>query len=187
VPFAVSSLRRFRFLGEAERYPEYGVAAVAVLAALASMGLGGGMRALLLVSYGASLIPVLGYSIVRQRWNAARASGPGMDRVATFLASLPPGATILPIPWFPAYVLAPRLEHRFLAGNDTRVWHRDYARIFARYPWPVTDLDYWRSRGAELALVDQAALREPDAPAYPLEELTSAYADDRFRVYRLGS
>ncbi|HEX6645519.1 MAG TPA: hypothetical protein VF037_12630 [Gemmatimonadales bacterium] len=185
VPFAVSSLRRFRFLGEAERYPEYAVAAVAVLAALALTDLEAGTRGLLLAIYAASLVPVLGYSIVRQRWNARRASGPGVERVVSFLASLPPGRTILPVPWFSAYILAPRLEHRFLAGNDTRVWYRDYEKIFATYPWPVTDLAYWRARGAELALVDQTALGDADAPVYPLEGLPTVHADERFRVVRL--
>ena len=184
-PFLLSSLRRFRFLGEAERYPEYGVPAVSVLAAAGLLALGEGERTALLVVYAVSLIPVFAYSLLRQRWNAQRARGPGMGDVTTFLKTLPRGRTILPIPWFSAYVLAPVLEHRFLAGNDTRVWHRDYERIFSSYPWPVTDLTYWRSRGAELALVDWRSLAEDDAPSYDLGGLPLLYEDVRFRVYRL--
>lgn len=186
VPFLLSSLRRFRFLGEAERYPEYAVPAVAVLAAAGLMALEGPQRTALLAFYTVTLIPVFAYSLVRQRWNARRATGPGTGDVAAFLQTLPEGRTILPIPWFSAYVLAPALEHRFLAGNDTRVWHRDYERIFASYPWPVSDLGYWRSRGADLALVEWPALADQDAPAYALERLPLLYEDARFRVYRMG-
>lgn len=185
VPFVVSSLRRFRYLGEAERYPEYAVPAVSVLAAAGLLGLGAGERTGLLALYAASLVPVFAYSLIRQRWNARRATGPGMDEVTGFLRALPDGRTILPIPWFSAYVLAPSLEHRFLAGNDTRVWHRDYERIFASYPWPVADLAYWRSRGADLALVEWRALVEDDAPSYDLRGLPLLYEDVRFRVYRM--
>jgi hypothetical protein len=184
-PFLLSSLRQFRYLGEAERYPEYAVPAVSVLAAAGLLAVGIAERTTLILVYAFSLIPVFAYSLIRQRWNARRATGPGLSEVTAFLSTLPAGRTILPIPWFSAYVLAPALEHRFLAGNDTRVWHRDYERIFASYPWPVSDLAYWRSRGAELALVEWRSLTEDDAPSYELRGLPLVHEDVRFRVYRL--
>ncbi len=185
LPFLLSSLRRFRFLGEAERYPEYAVPAVSILAASGLLTLGAADRTALLVFYGITLIPVFAYSLIRQRWNARRAAGPGVAGVTAFLQTLPDQRTILPIPWFSAFVLAPTLEHRFLAGNDTRVWHRDYERIFATYPWPVRDLGYWRSRGAQFALVEWPLLGEREAPPYDLAGLPLLYEDARFRVYHM--
>lgn len=186
VPFLASSFRRLRYLGEAERYPEYAIPAVSILAAAGLMGLDGRARVILLALYAIALVPVFAYSLMRQRWNARRANGPGLGPVTAYLRALPAGRTILPIPWFSAYVLAPALDHRFLAGNDTRVWHRDYERIFATYPWPVSDLGYWRSRGAELALVEWPALGDEDAPAYDLGGLPLVYEDARFRIYRMA-
>lgn len=185
-PFLVSSLRRFRYIGEAERYPEYGVAAVSVLAAVGALALPGPLPLLLLALYLASLLFPIAYSLSRQRWNAARANGPGLDGVLRYLRAQPAGSVVLPVPWFAAYVLAPELEHRFLAGNDTNVWYRDYERIFARYPWPTPDIAYWRARGAQLALVEWPLLdADVEAPAYDLGGMTVAYEDARFRVYQL--
>jgi len=187
VPFVLSSMRAFRFLGEAERYPEYAVAPVAALFALGALALPAPAGAVLIGAYVVSLVPPAAYSFARQRWNAARTNG-GVDALVGFLGTQPAGTVVLPVPWFAAYVLAPELDHRFLAGNDTIVWHRDYDRIFTHYPWPTPDLGYWRGRQAELMLVEWKLLAtDRTAPAYPVDALPVIYADDRFRIYRLGS
>ena len=187
VPFVLSSMRSLRFLGEAERYPEYAVAPVAVLFAVGALSLSAPAGVLLIAGYFLSLVPPAAYSYARQRWNASRTTG-GMDELLGFLETQPAGTVVLPVPWFAAYVLAPELDHRFLAGNDTIVWHRDYDRIFSRYPWPTPDLGYWRTRQAELMLVEWKLLAtDRTAPAYPVDTLPVIYSDDRFRIYRLRS
>jgi hypothetical protein len=184
VPFLVTSLRRMRFLGEAERYPEYAVAPVSVLAGTALIGLGAWWAAL---AYGLTLLPPFAYSLARQRWNNRRGAGPEMDQLATFLGTVDAGTIVVPVPWYTAYVLAPRLELRFLVSNDGSVWYRDYERLFTAYPWPVQDREDWRRRGARLVLLETPLL--PDAPAgfpaYDFSDLRLVFENPRFRVFSM--
>jgi hypothetical protein len=190
IPFVVSSVRRWRFLGEAERYPEYGISAVAVVAAIALASVPASARTLALVAYALLSAPSMIYSIARQRWNLRRAVwGPELDELIAFLRTEPGSAVILPIPWFAAYVLAPETEHRFLASNDGTVWQKAYDQMFAKYPWPATDIGWWRTRhGAELALVETALLGEAAEAGvvYDLAGLPVRFENGRFRVYALA-
>ena len=189
VPFAISSVRRWRFLGEAERYPEYAIAPIALLAAMALAGAAPAVRSAILTAYGLLTLPPLIYSAARQRWNAKRAQwGPELDELIAYLRTQPP-SVILPVPWLAAYVIAPEVEHRFLAGNDGTTWQKEYDRFFARYPWPTTDLAWWRERyGAQLAIVESGLIEDAAAVGvtYRLDGLPLRYANARFQVYGLA-
>ena len=63
-PFLLSSWKPFRFLGEAERYPEYGLAAVCVLAAIGTLRLPADLSTKLLVAYIGLTVPVLMYTFL---------------------------------------------------------------------------------------------------------------------------
>lgn len=187
VPFLVTSLRPIRFLGEAERYPEYAVAPVSVLAGTGLAALGTPAWWAVLI-YVVSLIPPFAYSLARQRWNNRRGAGPEMDDLTAFLRTVEAGSVVVPVPWYSAYVLAPRLELRFLVSNDGSVWYRDYERLFTAYPWPVPDRADWRRQGARLILVEVPLL--PDAPAgfppYDFSDLPLVFENARFRVFALA-
>jgi hypothetical protein len=188
VPFLVTSLRSVRFLGEAERYPEYAVAPVSVLAGTALAGAGWSAWWIAAI-YVALLVPAFAYSLARQRWNSRRGIGPEMDELTAFLRSIPEGTVVVPVPWYSAYVLAPQLELRFLVSNDGSVWYRDYDRIFTAYPWPVLDRTGWREGyGAGLVLVETPLLAEAPAgfPPYDFSDLPLVFENRRFQVFALG-
>lgn len=189
VPFLVTSLRSVRFLGEAERYPEYAVAPVSVLAGIALVARGPSAW-WVAAAYVVLLLPAFGYSLARQRWNSRRGVGPEMAELTTFLRGVPEGTVVVPVPWYSAYVLAPQLELRFLVSNDGSVWYRDYDRLFTAYPWPVLDRATWQERyGARLILVETPLLAE--APAgfapYDFSDLPLVFENPRFQVFALGS
>ena len=188
IPFLVTSLRSVRFLGEAERYPEYAVAPVSVLAGAALAGAGWSAWWIGVV-YVVLLVPAFAYSLARQRWNSRRGVGPEMRELTAFLRSIPEGTVVVPVPWYSAYVLAPQLELRFLVSNDGSVWYRDYDRIFTAYPWPVPDRAAWRERyGARLVLVETPLLTEAPAgfPPYDFSDLPLVFENPRFQVFALG-
>ncbi len=187
-PFVVTSLRSVRFLGEAERYPEYAVAAVSVLAGIGLLAPGID-RTTIVVVYALLQLPALAYSIARQRWNSRRGVGPEMQELRRFLATVPAASVVVPVPWYSAYVLAPELELRFLVSNDGSVWYRDYDRIFTAYPWPVPDREAWRrEHGARFVLVETPLLPSapPGAPPYALDDLPVLFENARFTVYDLN-
>jgi hypothetical protein len=187
-PFVVTSVRSMRFLGEAERYPEYAVAAVSVLAGIALMAPRVD-RPAVVAAYALLQLPALGYSFMRQRWSSRRGVGPEMGELRRFLSTVPPASVVVPVPWYSAYVLAPDLELRFLASNDASVWYRDYDRIFTAYPWPVPDREAWRrTHGASLVLVETPLLKDAPsgAPPYQFADLPVLFENARFRVYALN-
>jgi hypothetical protein len=184
VPFLVSSLRDFRFLGEAERYPEYGLAPVAILAAGGLLGVDAPLRGWLLAGYALTLVPVIGYTVSRLWWNSRLLDGESLDGLTAYLRTLPAGSVIISLPWHLTFQVTMDLEHRYVAALDAARWCRDYDRIFAQYPWIATDLPRWRREfNAEFVVVDWQAL-EKSGVAYPLETLQLAFQNARFRVYR---
>lgn len=190
VIFALTSFRGFRFFGEAERYPEYAVPAAAILAAIAVLQAPGSTGRMVLLFYGLTLIPSLGYGVARRLWNRSRTPATTHDGLIAYLGSRPTarGEVVLALPWHAAFAIAPHLEQHFLVGNDGRFWAERYDDIFVRYPWPTTDLDWWKVRhGARLALVERALLDhdQEQAPIYQLDARTMCYEDERFTVYEL--
>ena len=181
-PFLVTSLKRFRFLGEAERYPEYGIAAVAVLAGMGLAGLPSNISIPLAVVYGMSLIPSLGYTAVRLWWNSRRVGADALGELAGFLHARPHPSTILSLPWHPLMQLLPQLEHRHLIASDGIVWYRRYDEIFASYPWPVANLDGWRMKGADLVVIDWPRAAA-EGMEYPVERLRLLFENSSYRVY----
>ncbi|HEU4799730.1 MAG TPA: hypothetical protein VFS94_03805 [Gemmatimonadales bacterium] len=183
-PFLLSSLRDFRFLGEAERYPEYGLAPVAVLAAAGLLAVPAALRWWLVAGYVLTLVPAFAYTVSRLRWNSRRLDGDALDALTAWLRTLPAGSVILSLPWHLAFQVMLDLDHRYVAGIDAARWCRDYDRIFTRYPWLITDLDQWRREyGADVVVVDWPAL-EKAGITYPLDALQLAFQNERFRAYR---
>ena len=186
-PFVLSSLRDFRFLGEAERYPEYGLAPVAVLGAAGLLGVPAPLRWWLLAGYGLSLVPAFAYTFSRLRWNSRRLDGDALDALTAWLRTLPAGSVILSLPWHLSFQVMLDVDHRYVAGIDAARWCRDYDRIFTRYPWLATDLQQWRrDYGAEVVVVDWPAL-EKAGIAYAFGALLLAFQNERFRAYRWPS
>jgi hypothetical protein len=187
-PFVLTSLRAWRFLGEAERYPEYAVPAAAVVAALVLAQVPGDTRLLLSGLYLASLALSLGYGVARRRFNSLRTPVGVHDGLVRFLRTRPRGEVTLAIPWHTAFAVAPVTEQRYLVGNDGGYWAREYDRMFVRYPWPVPDLDYWRERfGASLVVVEPGLIEAEQDPAllYDMTCRRPVWRDGRFEVYEL--
>lgn len=188
VPFLVTAQPRFLFLGEAERYLEYAVVPAAVLtatvAAIAPVWLG---IVCLLVWLGAGAAAV-GYVWLRLRHLGERA---GLAPLVEHLGTYPQGQRILPIPSVPlAFELAWRCEHRFLAAMDTLVWARAYDRLFVKYPWPSSDLDWWRTTHHATLVVVAKAWLEPARGCdwrYGLDRLDRRFDSTEFAVYQFPS
>ncbi len=188
VPFVLTSLRAWRFLGEAERYPEYAVPAAAIVAALVLAQVPADSRLLLSGLYLASLALSHGYGVARRRFNSVRTPVGVHDGLVRFLRTRPRGEVTLAIPWHTAFAVAPVTEQNYLVGNDGGYWAREYHRIFVRYPWPVPDLDYWRERfGASLVVIEPGLIEAEQDPTlrYDTAGRRPVWRDGRFEVYEL--
>ncbi len=184
VPFLVTSLRHFRFLGEAERYPEYAIVPAALLGAAGAMTLPSGPQRLVLSIYVITVLLAGAYTIARLRWNAARQQTRALDELVTYLATQPATAVAVPLPWHLAFQLAPEVPCAFVAAMDAGVWCRDYDRIFSKYPWLRTDTPGWRSDyNASLVVVDCAALRADGAPQFDFSSLRLSFDNGVFQVF----
>ncbi|HET7601566.1 MAG TPA: hypothetical protein VFK36_01025 [Gemmatimonadales bacterium] len=185
LPFLFSSMRDFRFLGEAERYPEYAVTPAAILGAMSLLALPPGQRSLALLGYVATLIVAETYTVARLRWNARRQRSRSLDELVAFLSQFPAGTVVVPLPWLLAYQLAPDVSCAFVAGIDAKVWCEDTDGIFALYPWLRPDVSQWaRKYSASAVMVDRAALQSEAAPDYDFTALQLAFENDGFQVYR---
>jgi hypothetical protein len=186
VPFVVTSLRDFRFLGEAERYPEYGIAPVSMLAAIGLLGIGASLRGWILAAYLCTFVPAFLYTYSRLRWNSRKLDGDALDDLVAWLRQRPAGTVILPLPWHVAFQVMVDLDHQYLVGLDAARWCRDYDQLFDRYPWPATDLAMWRSDfSAELVVVDRPQLAAAGTP-YPFNGMEPEFDNGRFQVFRLA-
>lgn len=143
-PFILSSLRGWRFLGEAERYPEYGLLPVCILTAVGMLRLPNNLAVGLFVAYVGLTLPILVSTFLRKRVISHRDPDDTLSELVNYLKTLPPGAILLTIPSILSFAVAYRLEHQFLASADASVWMRDYDRIFCKYPWPSTNFHWWR-------------------------------------------
>ena len=190
LPFLLTSKSGWRFLGEAERYPEYGVAAAAALAPLLLADMTGRAPAAAGV-YLLLTAAILAGVFLRKRWNARRADPGGeIDAVAKFIRSCSGRGPVLTVPCHLAWPLVLRTDRRFLATIDTEVWARDYDKLFSRYPWPNPDFGWWRrTHSAELVVFDTSAMRASAAtlPHYDLAQLREVYALARYRVMAFES
>ena len=187
VPFLITSLRNFRFLGEAERYPEYALAPVAVLAAIGLAGLGRQPAALALAAYAVLCVPALAYTVGRLRWNSGRGATQDLDELVQFLGKQPAAAVVLSLPWHVAFQVMPDLELRYIAALDATAWCLEPEQVFARYPWPRGDFAAWRrNAGLELVIADRRALAAADAMAYDFSGLTPVFRGARYDVYTVA-
>lgn len=187
IPFVVASLRNFRFLGEAERYPEFGLAPVSILAAIGLLSIDSSSRDWLLAAYLCTLLPAFIYTYSRLRWNSRKLDGDSLDELTDWLRSRPAGTVMMSLPWHLAFQVMGDVDHRYVAGVDAARWCRDYDQLFERYPWLATDLSRWRAEfGAELVVVDRPALDKAGIK-YPLDRMEPAFENDRFQVYDLAA
>jgi hypothetical protein len=184
VPFTLTSLRHYRFLGEAERYPEYGIAPAAILGTVVALGLPQPQRELIGVAYVASVLVVEAYTVARLRWNARRQRTRELDDLVSFLGKMPATAVVIPLPWHVAFQLAPDVSCSFVAAMDASAWCRDYDSIFTSYPWIRPDAARWKSDyNASLVVVDCAALQADGTPPYDFSPLRPGFGNGAFQVF----
>lgn len=185
VPFLVTSLRDFRFLGEAERYPEYGIAPAALLGAVGGLLLPPALQRLVLTGYVATVFLAGAYTYARLRWNATRLKTAALDELVAYLATQPATAVAVPLPWHLAFQLAPDAPCAFVAGLDASVWCEEQNAIFASYPWLRPEVSAWPQRyDAALVLVDRTALQTGAPPDYDFTALQIVFENDGYQVLR---
>ena len=161
LPFLLTSLRPFLFLGEAERYLEYAIVPTSILATGALLELPSHSAAALLIAYGLVNALVLEYQYRRLR-HRSRSDGDSPERqeLLAFLRSLPRDSVLLVIPLWLCLSLVWQLNHRFLTSMDGAVWARDWDKLFWKYPLPSRDLTWWRRQHSlQYVVVDKSSLR----------------------------
>lgn len=185
LPFLISSLPHWRFLGEAERYLEYSVFPICVLGAIGILRLPTATATGLLMVYTVINLPILIYFWLRRRWISKHAQKKALDELLTFLATIPSGVHILTLPITLASTIAYQFEHFFLAVADTSMLWRNYDRIFTRYPWPSTDIDWWQQvhHVEYLVVMPDLLARLPNAATYELDGLQPAFVNEEYTVY----
>jgi hypothetical protein len=185
VPFLLTSLRDFRFLGEAERYPEYAITPAALLAGVGLLALPATARLVAITGYLITLVIAEAYTIARLRWNAGRLRMPALDELVAFLEGQPAAAVAVPLPWHLAFQMAPDVRCGFVAGLDASVWCADGNEVFAAYPWLRPELSRWQQGyAASLVLVDRSALQSGAAPDYDFTALQLVFENNGYQVYR---
>ena len=183
-PFVLASLRHYRFLGEAERYPEYGLAPIAVLAAAAALSVPAVLGHALALGYAITLVPAYMYTLLRLRWNSRSQALGELDELVRFLRQWPADTVVMPVPWHLAFQVMPGVDIRHLAGLDANTWCRDPDPVFARYPWIRPDIAEWRrAAGVTLVMADLQALQSGDAVDYGLSRFSVLFHNSRYEVY----
>jgi hypothetical protein len=190
-PFFVTSLRRFLFLGEADRYIEFAVVPSSILAALLTVKLPLLCSVLFVLIYVAITTLVLYYEYNRlRRRSRSEASSPERDSLFAFLRTLPSGSLLLVIPFWLCLHLVWRFEHKFLAAMDGVVWSRDWDKLFWKYPLPSRDLAWWRSKyGMQYVVLDKGDLHQlckvhKTDFQYNFTKFTTIFENAAYTVYR---
>lgn len=188
-PFFLTSLEGWRFLGEAERYPEYGLAPVCVLAAVGVLGLSQGSAMVLLAVYLISLVPIWVYTLFRMIPRLPRKErAAALEQLVKYLRQVPAGTLILPIPVNLGFELSPKSEVRFVITLDPFVLARDYEECYHKFPWPSGDLDKWQKKHGVQLVVTEPTLFNPHAdwlspPEYQLDRLELLFENRSFKVF----
>lgn len=190
-PFFLTSLKGWRFLGEAERYPEYGVLPVSVLASIGWWSVSRHLAIGLLLVYSGLTFFVLAYQLLRRRRAMNRSHANKINQLVDYLDQIPKDSNILCVPLtLIPFAIAYRLEVRFLSAMDHFVWSRDYDRIYHKYPWTSIDLQWWReTHGAEFVVVQNNYL-SPKAGCqweYDFTNFTLVFDNDFYQVYQVNS
>jgi hypothetical protein len=188
VPFVLTSTKHFRFLGESERYAEYGILPAAMLVGVAlGIAPASGIVLGVMLLYGFSAVGIIGHA-----WavNARVARGGTRDREELLgaLRQLPAGSMLLGIPAM--QVLAPvasRLPHQYadIAVADGAAFVRTIETQFEGYPWPKPDWEMWRSLGVDYVVTFSPEYLRMHRPSLPYDRipLDLIYSNPSYRVY----
>lgn len=186
VPFALTSLKHFRFLGEAERYAEYGIWPAAVLA-----GVGLAIAPLpwwaivVLGLHGVGTVFVVAHAWAVHARTHGR-NGPEEAGLFAFLQNLPEHSVLLDIP--AENILRPmisRLSHRYVSSTDGIAFPVILEELFEGYPWPKPDWKLWERKGVQyIVAIDpvQLAAQRPGLK-YDFTALAQVFANPAYRVY----
>ncbi len=186
-PFVLTSMRHYRFLGEAERYAEYGILPAAILVGVGlAIAPPSAARAVVLLLYALSAVGVVGHAwAINAR--ASRTETRDRDELVDALRKLPAGSTLLGIPAM--HVLAPvafRLPHRYadITTDGVQLIGLIENR-FQDYPWPKPDWEMWRSLGVDYVVTFSPEFLRATRPSLPYDRipLELAYANPSYRVY----
>ncbi len=187
IPLVLTSTRHFRFLGEAERYAEYGIFPAAVL-----MGVGLVVAPLspalrfALPLYAMSAIAVVAHAwAINAKVNAR--DNRDQDQLVEALNQLSPGAVLLGIPAMQVLCpVASRLPHRLAeVTSDSIQFIQMIERHFEGYPWPKPDWEMWRSLGVDYVVTFSPEYLRMHRPSLPYDRipLDLIYSNPSYRVY----
>jgi hypothetical protein len=188
IPFVLISTKHFRFLGEAERYAEYGILPAAVLVGFGVAGTPITLTlAVVLLLYGLNAIGVVGHAwIINAR--VVRDDYQDREELVGVLQGLPPGSVLLGIPAM--QVLAPvafRLPHRYadIIGDDGVTFVRVVETQFEGYPWPKPDWAMWRALGVEYVVTFSPEYLRTHRPSLRYDQipLDLIFSNSSYRVY----
>ncbi len=187
-PFVLTSMKHFRFLGEAERYAEYGVlpAALLVGVGLAVAPLSSPLLAVLGL-YGLCSAGVIGHAWATNV-RAARRNPAERNELVSFLQTLPADSVLMGVP--SVQVLCPvasLLPHRLAdaTSSDGFVLVDIQQRLFEGYPWPKPDWKKWQELGVQYVVTFSLEYLRQHRPSMPYDRIPMEliYSNASYRVY----
>lgn len=187
-PFILTSLKHWRFLGEAERYLEFALAPACLLGSLGVQTLPASWFSVIAAFYGSLTFLLLAMVWVRKKVTTRYQQDEvtSLHQLIAFLMTIPAGANTLVIPANLSYELAYHTSIRALATLDFFVWKRDFDRIFYKYPLPSPDLNRWRRLYAMEYLVVWKRYAESYGcgQIYDLSQVRPVFENRTYAVYQ---
>ncbi len=174
-----------RFLGEAERYPEFAVSSVSILATLI-MYWQNLPYILCCILFLLLSSPILLFSWIQmfRTHKANRVKSAKISELLNYLGIRDRVDRVLLLPDRLSSVVALETKHLVLSSMDFFLWNERWEKLFSRYPWPNTDLKYWKDMEcATLVVFDSVNGRQTNAPLYDFTGLKKIFDNDYFEVY----
>jgi hypothetical protein len=190
--FAVTSLRPFLFLGEAERYVEYAVPAVSVLTPAILVRYGnatGWLIWLVIIVY--SLVFVAGNHFIVVR-RCSKQKRQELEALKKWLSQTQETPKILPIPaHFLGRFLVKETCHQVLFFSDNLnekfLSGEEFLKIFPEYPFPSDDFEYLASQyQIDLIVCEKGSISQAEKRGlnYDFSNWSLIFENSEYRIYR---
>lgn len=183
--YLITTTSYFKFLGEPERYIEYGIWSATLLCCIWICELSlSTSKCLFIYAFFTLPVLILSWYQLFKLYDSQKYKNKNLEDLIIFLKSLVNKHTVLCIPDRLSSKLALDTEHSILSCMDFFVWWRSWRIIYHKYPWPNTDFSAWKlSFGLDLVVFDNQLNYGENPPEYSLESLYLIFQNDTYSVY----